>query len=692
MSLPDARDRVVGLFRKHQRGFGFVIPAPPTEYGDLFIPPGAGRDAITGDTVVARIAKRGHGPAGARVEGEIIEILERGRNRFVGELVKEGKTWSVLADGKILDAPILVADARSSRARAGDQVVVELSEFPSHDRPARGAIIEVLGRRGDPEIDTLGIVRQYHFRDPFPEPVLAEARQVIRRYNVDRERARREDLRGETIVTIDPDDARDFDDAISIREPARGEFELGVHIADVSFFVREGGALDQEAALRGNSIYFPRHVIPMLPEVLSNGLCSLQEGQPRLAKSVFIRYDAHGRRLGTRFANTVIQSHKRLTYREAGAMIDGDKKGFPREVTALLGRMSRLARLIQKRRLADGMIVLDLPDVELVFDEEDRVIDVRPEDASFSHTIIEMFMVEANEAVAELMTRIGVPHLRRIHPEPPEDAQAKLLQFLKVLGGPIPKRMDRESMIRLLASVAGKPQAFAVNLAVLRSMAQAEYSPEMTGHFALASRHYSHFTSPIRRYPDLVLHRLFELYVEGKLRGRRGRQSVPSREVLADIGRRCSYTEREAEAAERELKKLKILRLLERRLGDFEDGVVTGVSNLGLYVQLKRYLVDGLIRFRDLPSDWWDIDVSGGCAMGRQRGVRIAIGDALRVQIAGVNIAARELDLALPEGALPGVRRTGKRVKERNERTVIRRTGGHPSRGRSGRGRRFGRR
>ncbi|MFZ5787021.1 MAG: RNB domain-containing ribonuclease, partial [Acidobacteriota bacterium] len=395
---------------------------------------------------------------------------------------------------------------------------------------------------------------------------------------------------------------------------------------------------------------------------------------------------------GSRLANTVIRSRKRLTYREASAAIDGDKKGFPRDVTALLARMNRLAKLIQKRRLADGMIVLDLPEVELVFDAEDRVIDVRPEDTSFSHTLIEMFMVEANEAVAEVMTRLGVPHLRRIHPEPPEDAQVKLLRFLKVLGGPIPKRMNRESMIRLLASVAGKPQAFAVNLAVLRSMAPAEYSPEMVGHFALASRHYSHFTSPIRRYPDLVLHRLFESYVQGKLRTRRERQSVPSRDALAEIGRRCSYTEREAEAAERELRKIKILRLLEERLGDFEDGVVTGVSNLGLYVQLKRYLVDGLIRFRDLPNDWWDIDASGGCAMGRQRGVRIAIGDALRVQIAGVNIAARELDLALQEGSLPGVRRAGKRGKEHTEPIVKRRAGGRTPGRRTGRGRRFNRR
>ncbi len=689
VTLPDARDRVVGLFRKHQRGFGFVIPASATEFGDVFIPPGGSRDAITGDTVVARITRRTMA-GGPRVEGEIVEILERGRNRFVGELVRKGKTWEVLPDGKVLESTILISDARASRARSGDQVVVEITEYPSRDQPARGVIVEVLGRRGDPEIDTLSIVRQYHFRDRFSEEVLADARANIARYDVETELPHREDLRNEVIVTIDPDDARDFDDAISIREPARGRFELGVHIADVAHFVPEGGELDKEAVTRCNSIYFPRHVIPMLPEVLSNGLCSLQEDQPRLAKSAFIRYDSHGNRLGSRFADTLIQSRKRLTYREATAIIGGATKGYPAEVVALLAKMDRLARLIQKRRLAAGMTVLDLPEVDLMMDDEDRVIDVAPTDTSFSHTIIEMFMVEANEVVAELFTRLDVPHLRRIHPEPPDDAQEKLMRFLRVLGKPVPKKLDRDTANRLLASVVGKPESFAVNLAVLRSMAQAEYSPKTIGHYALASKHYAHFTSPIRRYPDLTTHRLLGLYVQGKLTARRGRPIIPSKQALEELGRRCSYAEREAEAAERELKKIKILRLLQDHLGDVEDGVVTGVNNAGLFVQLRRYLIDGMIRFRDLPADWWDVDTSGGCAIGRQRGVRIAIGDLLRVQIAAVHIPSRELDLALPEGSLPG-RRTGKSTADRKPRTVKQPPGKRPGhsriggRGRSGR-------
>jgi len=669
--LPEAKESVVGIFRGHARGFGFVVPDSPSDHGDLFIPPGATLEAITGDTVVARVMGPRQRDTDRRVAGKVVEIIERGQSRFVGELVKDGRHWVMMPDGHSLHAPVLLGDVSASRARKGDQVVVEITEFPSVDRPARGVIVEVLGRRGDPGIDTISIIRQYHFRDEFARDVLADARRAIRTYDLEAELARREDLRDEVVVTIDPDDAKDYDDAISIRPLTHGGFELGVHIADVSTLVKPGGPLDDEASLRGNSIYFPRHVIPMLPELLSNGLCSLQEDEPRLTKSVFIRYDGKGHRKGARFANTVVFSNKRLTYGQAADILAGRTADFAPEIVTLIAQMDKLARRIRKRRLTAGMVVLDLPAIELVLDDDDQVIDVEPADTSFPHTIIEMFMVEANEAAAELLTRLDVPHIRRIHPDPPPDAQQKLTQFLRILGRPVPKRMDRETMNRLLAGVRGKPQSFAVNLAVLRSMAQAEYSPQTTGHFALASSHYTHFTSPIRRYPDLLVHRLLEMHLGGGLKTRRARRSAPSRETLAEIGRRCSYSERRAEAAERELRQIKILRLLEGRMGDVEDGVVTGVTNVGVFVQVRRYLIDGLIRFRDLPDDWWDINSQGGYVVGQQSGRRIAIGDSLRIQIAGVDIAARELDLALPADAFPSRRKgTGEKAAKSSRRAA----------------------
>ncbi len=670
--LAQPADTIVGSFRGHPRGFGFVVPNSPTEHGDLFIPPGATLQAMTGDTVAARIVRRGRRGAEVRIEGEITRIIERGQSRFVGELVHEGRQWYLRPDGRVLFASVLLGDVSATGAKAGDQIVVELTEFPTPDRPPRGVIVEVLGRRGDPEIDTLSIIRQYHLPEEFPDAVLDDARRAVREYDLESVLHQREDLRGQVVITIDPDDARDFDDAISLRRIGKNRFELGVHIADVAAFVTEDGPLDTEARQRGNSVYLPRRVIPMLPEVLSNGLCSLQEDQPRLTKSVFIEYDRQGQRVGKRYANTIIQSRQRLTYRQATAIIEGKKKNFAPEVVTLLKDMEQLARLIQRRRLDAGMVVLDLPDIELIFDDRENCIGVQPEDTSFSHTIIEMFMVEANEAVAELFTDLNVPHLRRIHPEPPADGRKKLARLLRVLGKPIPGHLQREDMIRLLDSVRGTDDAFAVHFAVLRSMAQAEYSPKLIGHFALASRHYSHFTSPIRRYPDLTVHRLLDLYLRGKLKSKADRKNVPSMDALTELGRACTFSEQRAEHAERELKMVKILRLLEKNLGAVEDGIVTGVTNVGLFVQLRTYQIEGLVRFADLPDDWWDIDARGGCVVGRMTGRRIAVGNRLKVRIARVNIAARELDLALGEDLTTRQASKRKKTKEKTKTKVTR--------------------
>lgn len=665
VTLPTSAQTITGRFRGHARGFGFVIPESPAEHGDLFIPPNATLNAINGDIVVARITRRKEGSEGLRVEGEIVEVIERSQNRFVGELIQDGGNWQVRPDGNTLHVPILLGDVSSSRAQPGDQVVVEITEYPSPMRPARGVIVEVLGRRGDPGIDTISVIRQYQFREEFPEEVIEDARRVIREYSLDEELENREDLRGVLTVTIDPDDAKDFDDAISLRRVGKG-FELGVHIADVSRFVQIGQPLDTEASIRGNSIYFPRHVLPMLPEVLSNGLCSLQEGQPRLTKSAFIEYDAKGNRKAKRYANTIIHSDRRFTYREAQAVLEGKTEGYAPEIIDLLKDMEHLAQTIRKRRLAAGMLVLDLPGVELVLNDENAVTGVNPEDTSFTHTLIEMFMVEANDAVAELMTDLHVPHLRRIHPEPPPDAQAKLATLLRALGKAPPKALEKRDLIKLLDSVRGQPDAFAVNLAVLRSMSQAEYSPKMIGHYALASENYSHFTSPIRRYPDLVLHRLLDLYLTGRLKRPKDRKLAPSEETLLQVGKRSSYTERRAEAAERELRLVKMLRFLEGRLGEIEDGVVTGVTNIGVFVQLRKYLVDGLIRFDDLADDWWNVNTQGGYVVGERSGRRIGIGDVVKVQIAAVNMASRELNLVLAPGdAQAQTPRTGGRAPGR---------------------------
>jgi ribonuclease R len=656
---------IVGAYRQNRRGFGFVVPTDPDGHEDLFIAEGDNGGAITGDVVRAKITNREQRDGKVMFRGRVIEIITRSQKRFVGTLTRQHGQWVVLPDGNILTAPILTPDAAARHIKPGTKVVVELTTYPDEDVSAQGVITRVLGQPGEKDVDLRSVIVQYNLPEEFGEPCLDEARGAVDRFNAIRHRPDRLDLSDRVICTIDPDDAKDYDDAISLRKLDNGQWELGVHIADVSAFVQTGSALDVEAKERGNSCYFPGFVIPMLPEVLSNGVCSLQEGVPRLCKSAFIVFDDDAHPVQAHFANTVIRSANRLRYREAQAIIDnvdlvphpdGPRKidSYDPAVVELLQQMNGLAKRIQKRRLAAGQIVLDLPEVELVLDENGKVIDARPEDQSFTHTLIEMFMVEANEAVARLLDSVGVPFLRRIHPEPDPDSGSRLKHFVEVAGFKLPKDLDRKAIQQLLASVRGKPQSFAINLAVLKSLTRAEYSPSPIGHYALASQYYCHFTSPIRRYADLTIHRLLDQYISatnsGGKRGRHPRlDGAPSHEALVDLGKHISFTERRADDAERELRKVKILELLEKQVGQDFPGVITGITNFGIFVQLTTWLIDGVIRYEDLLDDWWDVDERAGVIRGQRTGRRIRIGDTATVRIVRVDPARRELSLAITQ-------------------------------------------
>src|SRR4051812_14929898 len=525
------RDEFVGTYRGNKRGFGFVVPSDPQAHEDLYIPQGDNGGAITGDVVRATITSTGQKDGKTIYSGRVTEIIERTQKRFVGTLSKSGSEWSVLPDGNTLTEPILAPDAASRHIKPGTKVVIELTSYPDRHARAAGVITEVLGKAGEKDVDLKSVIVQHNLPGPFGQDVQQQARQSLDNFDPETERNRRVDLTNEIICTIDPDDAKDYDDAISLRQLDSGYWELGVHIADVSFFVPSESPLDVEAQARGNSCYFPGYVIPMLPEILSNGVCSLQEAVPRLCKSAFITYDDDARPASARFENTIIQSSKRLRYRGAQAILDraqqiphpdGPKTldQYPPKVVELLDQMNTLAKRLQKRRLQEGQIVLDLPEVDLVLDEEGKVIDAVPEDQSFTHTLIEMFMVEANEAVARLLDSMDVPFLRRVHPEPEADSSDRLRQFLQVAGLRLPKNMDRKALQGLLAQVKGRPEAFAINLAVLKSLTRAEYSPEKVGHYALASENYFQFTSPIQRYPDLTIHPLLDLIFQTPVRSR----------------------------------------------------------------------------------------------------------------------------------------------------------------------------
>ncbi len=685
IALPPIGREVVGSFRLNDRGFGFIIPDKANAQGDLFVPPGRNNGALTGDRVRASVrTERGRmGGSRSPYTGEIIEIIQRGQTSFVGTLRKRGSMWMVDVDGKTLNDPVIIRDASVKGAAVGAKVVIELTQYPEGTYTAEGVITEVLGEAGQPDVETAAICHAYGLELKFPGNVQAEARGIVGEYNRNPEPffEGRLDMRDTFTVTIDPPDAKDYDDAISIsrlpgKKSSGGTWELGIHIADVATFVKPGSALDTEAQQRGNSVYLPRLVIPMLPEVLSNGICSLQPGVPRLARSVFITYDGEAKIVSRRYANTVLQSAFRLTYLEAQALIDGKPdeaaqharadNTYTDELIDALDQMTQLSKAIRRRRQDAGMIELALPEVELIYDDEGHVVDAEPEDDAYTHKLIEAFMVEANEAVAELFADLNVDAIRRTHPDPSQDDSTQLQSFARVAGYNIPDNPSRKELQNLLNAVRDKPSARAVHLAVLKTLTRAEYACDLVGHFALASEHYLHFTSPIRRYPDLTAHRQLaaaldvlgdktELPKQPAQRRKIGRKisedkRCASLDELNDIARRCSVTERNAESAERELRDLLVLQLMEKHVGETFSGTVTGVMGFGVFVQIDKYLVEGMIRSDQLPgapTERYKLNEHTGALVAQRSGRAITLGDQFQVKIVQVNLGRREMDLQI---------------------------------------------
>lgn len=642
LTLPMVAETITGRFSANPRGFGFVSPSDSVGRVDLFIPPDKTGGAMNGDMVVARVMRQGKRDGEMRMAGEVIEIKERGITRAVGTLQISGDTWFVLPEGNSGDKPVVIRDVPVEHRKPGTKVVAQIIWYPSGRGFPEGVISEVIGRTGEPAVEIRAVMIAHHMVQDFSPEATAEAEAVAAAFDPDTA-PNREDLTGMTIVTIDPVTARDYDDAVSIELQSNGRIRLGVHIADVAHFVRPGGILDAEAYERGTSVYFPRHVVPMLPGLLSNGVCSLQEGVKRFTKSVFIDYDMEGEIIGSRLAETVICSAKRLTYEEAQGIIDGKNEGFATKVVTLVQQMNDLAKIIEKRRTRDGMLHLALPEIELLLDDDGKVTDAHPTDTSYTHTVIEMFMVEANEALARFFFENDIPIIRRVHPLPDEESMADLGKFTAACGYPLSKHPTHGELQQLIAEVADKPESYAVNLALLRSFQRAIYSIEPLPHFALAGEHYAHFTSPIRRYPDLTLHRAVADYLSGHLK--KGDRSMA--ETLAENARYLSTRERAAQSAEQELRLVLILGHLADKRGETFEGIITGVTDFGVFVQSPKFLIEGLLRLQDLGDDWWNVSSELGKIQGEISGRVFRIGSKVEVRIDHVDVPRRRLDLSL---------------------------------------------
>ena len=649
---PDHSNAIIGLFRRSARGFGFVRPHTATARADqVYIAPEAAGDASSGDEVVVKIIKQPK-RAGMNIEGRIVQILARASGLFVGTYFEDGAGGYVKIDGTTFHAPIYVGDPGAKGARAGDKVALEIVRYPTPYLEGEGVITELLGQRGSPGVDTLSVIRAFNIPDTFDEAALTEARQQASQFSED-EIGERLDLRALLTVTIDPASARDFDDAISLQRDDRGYWSLGVHIADVSHFVRPASELDRSARQRGTSVYLPDRVIPMLPEVLSNSLASLQAHRTRYAVSALLEFNAEGILTSRRFARSAIRVDHRFTYEQAMDVMSHPEKadsGLAPEVARMVAAMLELAMILRRRRFARGALELNLPEIAIELGEQGQVSGAHLSVNDQSHQVIEEFMLAANEAVASYLTENHAGFLRRVHPDPDPHKLDSFAEFARSLGLSLELPQSRFELQRVLRETAGKPEEYAVHFGLLRSLKQAVYTPEHEGHYALASDDYCHFTSPIRRYPDLQVHRQLTTLLEGK-------KPRSNADELFVLGEHCTRTERRAEAAERELIRVKLLTHLEARIGETFHAIVVGVEDFGIFCRLVELPVEGLIHVTSLADDYYYLESGTHTLVGRSSGRRHRLGDRTAVRVAHVDLDRRELDLVLADAPLSQARR-----------------------------------
>ncbi|MBW1951494.1 MAG: ribonuclease R [Deltaproteobacteria bacterium] len=629
---------VAGQLSVHPEGYGFV--ASETGGPDVFINPANLKEALHGDRVVARVEHVGHR---GRREGRIIRILERRIKKVVGLLSQAKDTYFVSPEDEHLLFDLIIPAECLDQAQVGQVVVAEITRFPTERLNPLGKIIEVLGAPEDPLVQVKSVIHKYDLPRRFPTRVLREARQVPREVPA-AARAGRLDLRELLTVTIDGDKARDFDDGVALVKKADGSFILYVSIADVSYYVNPGSALDAEAYQRGNSIYFPHLVLPMLPEELSNGICSLNPGVERLAVTVTLNYNAQGRLLSSRFNRSVVQSQARLTYNQVQEILESHDLAWVQynpELVEMLTSMAELCQLLRDRRKERGSLLLSIPEAEVRLDDQGVPTDIRRIDHLQAHQLIEEFMIAANEAAARCL---GEPAIFRVHDVPDPDKMQAFRRAMSRLGYRLPPEADYNPLIlrEFFDQIQDTPVAYLVQIMLLRSLKQARYAASNVGHYGLAAPIYTHFTSPIRRYPDLMVHRLLLDRLQ-----KTGPSEGPDEEELADQARFLSARERLAIEAEREMLARMQVRCLAEHVGEIFHGTISGVSAFGFFVSLDEIFAEGLVRLVDLPDDYYKFQESRLRLIGRRRGRSFQVGDRVQVRVAHVDLRRRHINLVL---------------------------------------------
>ncbi len=646
----------IGKISVSPQGYGFVTLDDGTE---LFIRPARIGTALNGDRVRVALAaeKRNRDPDKLR-EAEVEEVVERGRSQTVGTFSTSGKSGWVDPDDQRITKDIYVPQDAWNGAEPGDKVVVTIDSYDDPKMSPEGTIVSILGPAGAPGVDVLALALAHGAPSDFPPEVEAEA-EKIQIGVTKKEVARRLDLRDLNVFTIDPEDAKDFDDAIHVRDLGNGMTEIGVHIADVSYYVPEGGVIDREAYERATSTYLVDRVIPMLPEALSNGVCSLRPREDKLAYSCILSVDGGGNVHTWEVTETVIHSKERFTYDGAQMVLDGHDHALAADVRAA----GQLAETLTKKRMAEGAIDFDVPEVRVRLDAEGHPIEVVEKERKPANRLIEEFMLLANRAVATTASKAEVPLPYRIHDQPDRERIRALADFVRPFGFKLPHdegAVERSALNDLLHEAKGSPVAPVIEQAAIRSMSKAVYSPHNIGHYGLGFENYAHFTSPIRRYPDLIVHRILKR-MHGDQKG-----ELPATETLETWSGHCSDREREATEAERESIKLKQVEYAARHVGDEFDGVAVGVTKFGVFVEMTELLVEGLVHVRDMDG-YWEYDDKRYALVSRSDGRRIRVGDACRVRIDAAEPETRRVDLTFVEkpGVVPEKQTSSSRAKAR---------------------------
>lgn len=660
--VPERMNLMVGRLQGNERGYGFVIP-DDEDVRDAFISAENLNGAMHNDRVIARVNKKAIGDR--RTEGEILKVIQRANLTIVGSFERSRYFGFVVPDDKRLPGDIFIPDNEFNGAKPGQKVVCEIVKWPEKRRNAEGRITEIIGDKDEPGADILSIIRSYNLKEEFPEEVMKQVEGIPDTVPEKMIKGRK-DLRELRMVTIDGEDAKDLDDAVSVERLPGGKYRLGVHIADVSHYVTENSPLDKEALKRGTSVYLVDRVIPMLPRKLSNGICSLNPQVDRLAFTVMMDIDSSGKVVNHEIFESVIHIDERMTYTNVYKILVEKDKELSKRYEPLLEdffTMEELANILRGRRMSRGSIDFDFSEAKIVLDEKGRPVEVKQYEITIANKIIEEFMLVCNETVAEHFHWANAPFVYRIHEDPDTDRIQNFAEFISNLGYHLKGigKVHPRALQELLEKVRGTREETVISTVMLRSLAKARYSHQNAGHFGLAAKYYCHFTSPIRRYPDLIIHRIMKEYLKGKVKDAREQHLL---DTLPEIARLCSERERAADEAERETEDLKKVEYMKQHEGDVFDGVISNVTSFGMFVELDN-TIEGLVRMSSLDDDYYIYDDKHYCLIGERTRKTYRIGDAVRVRLVRADTATRQIDF-VPEES----RRTGRENGERMDRTA----------------------